>query len=114
MREKRDKRLAECAEKIEEKEQQIRDLVKRVEDMRASIAKIDKAINEAGATTVTLRENLRIKRLATEIVKIQHEIESYDVDDAAKLRRNYEEQYPIEKAKETEMQTKVRCVQCPF
>lgn len=104
--------MADCADKITEKEQQIQQLVQSVEDMRSRISQIDRAISESGATTATLRENLRIKKLANDITKIQAEIDGYDVDDAAKLRRNYEEQYPIEKAKETEMQTKVRTIQC--
>lgn len=100
--------MTECTEKIEEKEEQINTLVKSVEDIRGTISQLDKSINEAGSSTVTLRENLRIKRLGSQVVKLKEEIELHDIEEASKLRRNYEEQYPIEKAKETEMQTKVR------
>jgi hypothetical protein len=56
----------------------------------------------------TLRENIRVRKLAQEIKKLQAEIDSEDIDGAAKAKRNFHEKYGPAKEKENKLQTAVR------
>ncbi|KII86927.1 hypothetical protein PLICRDRAFT_665598 [Plicaturopsis crispa FD-325 SS-3] len=105
VREKRARKLKECAEQIDEHQERIRELQITIENTRNVIAKIEKEINEAGASQANLRENIRIRKLGRDIKATEEEINSYDMDEAAKSRRNFEDKYHIEKAKETDMQS---------
>lgn len=94
-------------ENIENIEQDIQRLVNSIEEVRKDIAKLDKEINESGASVSSLRENLRLRKLVRDIAATQEEIASYDMEEAAKAKRNFEEQYNVKKAQESELQSKV-------
>ena len=107
-KEKRGRQLKECNEKIEELEEQIKDLSMEVEKVRDTIRLIDKEIGESSASMSNLRENLRIRRLRQDIAATQAEIDAIDLEEAAKAKRIFEEKYNIEKQKETQLQSSVR------
>ncbi|KAL4080977.1 P-loop containing nucleoside triphosphate hydrolase protein [Scleroderma citrinum] len=106
IREKRGRVLAECAEKIEHYESEIHDLGLKIETVRENIASIDREINESGSSVSNLRDNLRIRKLVKDIAATQAEIDSHDMESAAKAKRNFEDRYQVEKQRETEMQSK--------
>lgn len=108
IRDKRARLLAECADKIEQFEQDIKDLVTNIENVRDDIAKIDREISESGSQVANLRDNIRIRKLARDVAATQAEIDSYDMEGAAKAKRNFEDRYQVEKQRETEMQSKVK------
>jgi hypothetical protein len=68
---------------------------------------LDKEINEGGAALSNLRENRRIRKLQSDIQATQKEIDSCDLEGAAKAKRNFEEKYQPEKDRENEMQRRV-------
>jgi DNA repair protein RAD50 len=68
---------------------------------------LDKEINEGGAALANLRENRRIRKLQSDIQATQKEIDSCDLEGAAKAKRNFEEKYQPEKDRENEMQQRV-------
>ena len=104
VREKTDQRLAKCNSDIEEFETKIQKFNLQVEEVRLSIQGIDKEINESGASVANLRENIRVRRLIKDIADTQAEINTYDMEEAAKAKRNFNEKYQVEKARETELQ----------
>lgn len=53
-----------------------------------------------------MRENLRIRRLRQDIAATQAEIDSIDLEEAAKAKRIFDEKYNVEKQKETQLQSK--------
>lgn len=55
-----------------------------------------------------LRENLRVRKLVKDIAATAEEIATYDMEEAAKARRNFQEKYNVEKEKETQKQSDVR------
>jgi DNA repair protein RAD50 len=101
------RQLQQCEESVQEHETRIKDLNREIEELRATIAEIDKEINESGASLANLRENIRIRKLAHEIEATKAEIDSYDMEEAARARRNFQDKYTDEKEKETQMQSKV-------
>jgi DNA repair protein RAD50 len=54
-----------------------------------------------------LRENRRIRKLESDIQATQREIDSCDLEGAAKAKRNFEEKYQPEKDRENEIQQRV-------
>lgn len=106
VREERGLLLAECGEKIERYQSEIQEISMKVENIRENIAKIDKEINESGSSISNLRENLRIRKLVKDIAATQAEIDSYDMESAAKAKRTFDDRYQAEKQKETDMQSK--------
>ena len=107
VRNKSAKALKECAENIEHFQTEIKDLVAAIEDARDVISKLDKEINESGAAVTNLRSNIRLRRLIRDIAATQHEIDSHDMDEAAKAKRTFEDQYKVLKAQESELQSRV-------
>ncbi|KAH0832358.1 P-loop containing nucleoside triphosphate hydrolase protein [Lanmaoa asiatica] len=105
-REKRAQLLTECSGKIERYEGEIAELGVKIENVRETVAKIDREINESGSSISRLRDNIRMRRLVKDIEGTQAEIDSYDMEAAAKAKRTFEDRYQAEKQRETEMQSK--------
>lgn len=102
--------VVECAEKIERYEGEITELGIKMERVRETVAKIDREINESGSLISRLRDNIRMRRLVKDIEAAQGEIDSYDMEGAAKAKRTFEDRYQAEKQRETDMQSKVGLV----
>ncbi|KAF9475656.1 hypothetical protein BDN70DRAFT_955105 [Pholiota conissans] len=103
VKEKKSQALQECTSRLERCDIQLRDIQSRMEASRALISSISKEINESGATISNLRDNIIVQKLTRDIAKTQAEIDSYDMDEAAKARRNYKDQYEPAKLKEDKL-----------
>lgn len=114
MRGKRARLLSECAQKIEELDSEIKELNHQLEEARTKIADIDREISESGAFVGNLRENMRVRKLIKDIAATQAEIEKYDLDEAAKAKRIFDEKYSVEKQKETDLHADVRMQSTSF
>ncbi|KAG9308463.1 P-loop containing nucleoside triphosphate hydrolase protein [Chiua virens] len=106
VREKRAQLLTECADKIEHFEVEITEFGIKIDSVRETVAKIDREINESGSLISRLRDNIRMRRLMKDIEATQAEIDSHDMEGAAKAKRQFEDRYQAEKQRETEMQSK--------
>ena len=109
MKDRRGRKLEECAENIELHDAQVKDLSGKIDAIREAIREIDKEINASGASVANLRDNIRARKLAKEIGETQAEIDSYDMEEAAKARRNFEKKYGKAKKKENSLHTSVSC-----
>ena len=99
--------MQECNAKIADKEGEIQSRLDDVEKARAAVYQIDKEISDADNTMSNLRNNLRVRKLVKDITETQTEIDSYDMEEAARAKRIFQERYKIEKDRETDMQAKV-------
>lgn len=68
---------------------------------------IDKEIAESGSNNSKIRDNLRIREMRREIEKIQEKIESFDLEEAAKARRQFDTKYASEKKRQSDMESEV-------
>jgi DNA repair protein RAD50 len=68
---------------------------------------IEKEINASGASVANYRENIRVRKLAKEIRDTQTEIDSYDMEEAARARRNFQDKYGPAKERENALHTSV-------
>ncbi|KAG6830973.1 hypothetical protein H0H87_006624 [Tephrocybe sp. NHM501043] len=105
VKDRRGRQLTECAQNIQHSDAEIKRVSEEIEAARTSIAAIDKEINASGASVANYRDNIRVRKLAKEITETQAEMDSYDMDEAAKAKRNFEEKYPKAKEKENKLHT---------
>jgi DNA repair protein RAD50 len=110
---KKTKALEDCSAVLQESEARSKDLHAQIEEVRREIAAIDKEINESGATMSNLRDNIIVRKLKEKMETIDRNIASYDMEEAAKARRNYEDKYQPAKAKEQKL-NEVVCSLYPF
>ncbi|RDB18009.1 DNA repair protein rad50 [Hypsizygus marmoreus] len=105
VKERRGRQLEECAQNIEQHDIELRRLSDDIDAAREAIKEIDKEINASGASVANYRDNIRVRKLAKEIIDTQTEIDSHDMEEAAKARRNFEEKYGKAKEKENALHT---------
>jgi len=105
VRNKREQKRQEAADKSEEVEAEIKELQRNLEAAREVIKTIEKEINESGSYMATLRENIRFRKMMAEIKNLQAAIDSEDIEGAAKAKRNFQEKYGPAKDRETTLQT---------
>ncbi|KAG6831939.1 hypothetical protein H0H92_006540 [Tricholoma furcatifolium] len=105
VKDRRDRRLTDCEQEIGETDSEIKRLSEDIEAVRKSIAVFDKEINASGASLANYRDNQRVRKLAKDIIKTQAEIDSFDMEEAARAKRNFEEKYTKAKEKENQLQT---------
>ena len=108
IKERRARELENCNEVIDQTDAMIQDLGGKIENARTAIAKIDKEINESGSSIANLRENLRLRKIEKEIKRTQEEIASYDMEEAAKAKRNFDTKWESVKKQEDELKAAVR------
>jgi len=108
VKEKKARALEDCSMRLEQRDIQLGELQNQIEVCREVISSIDKEINQSGATISNLRDNIIVQKLNIDIAKIQSEIDSYDMEEAAKARRNYEDKYEPAKRREDKLSEVVR------
>lgn len=99
--------LEECSSQLEQCDTQLHELQAHMEACRSATASISKEIDESGATISNLRDNIIVQNLTRDIAKTQAEIDSYDMEEAGKARRNYEDKYEPAKVREDKLSEKV-------
>ncbi len=95
--------MEDCTSALQESEARGKDLQLQIEDVRRAIAAIEKESNESGATLSNLRDNIIVRRLKEKIDTIDKDVASFDMEEAAKARRNYEDKYQPAKAREQKL-----------
>lgn len=108
MKERRARELKRCDDRVQELEQSITELSDIVRERRDAIVVIEKEKNEGGATLARYRDNLRLRKLRSELVSAKADREKYDMGEASKARRNFERTYPKMQEKLEKLKDKVR------
>ncbi|KAG7088433.1 hypothetical protein E1B28_012426 [Marasmius oreades] len=103
VRDRRDERMQECSEKLEQQETRIKELTEREKQGRKDIEVLEKELSESNLFQKNLRDNVRARKLAQQIEETQAGIDKYDMEEAAKARRTFEQQWPIYKQKEDDL-----------
>ena len=101
------RRLQECTEQLAAKEAEIKNLQRGLDQQREQINAIGREIAEEGAYIIQLRENERFRKLKKNLRENQQKIGTYDMEVAAKARRQFDEKYGPAKKKESDMQAEV-------
>jgi len=105
IRAKRARLLPECEERLEDCRSRIIEQEQRLESIRSKMHAIDKEVAESGSNNSKIRDNLRIREMRKEILKIQEKIEGFDLEEAAKARRQFDAKYASERKRESDMES---------
>ncbi|KAF8349440.1 hypothetical protein F5887DRAFT_914397 [Amanita rubescens] len=103
IKERRERELESCNEMIEETDSLIKERNENIEEVRNTMAKIDKEISDSGSTIANLRENIRVRKIEKEIQRTREEIATYDMEEAAKAKRNFDSKWDVAKKTEDEL-----------
>ncbi len=107
IKERRGRELESTSERVQQLDLELQELNQQLDTVRGVITDIQKEINESGASVANLRDNIRARRLIRQIGEVQAEIESHDMEEMAKARRNFEEKYKLAKEKEDNLRVEV-------
>ncbi|THH27305.1 hypothetical protein EUX98_g6880 [Antrodiella citrinella] len=105
-KEKISKQLDKCNERIQDVEAKILSYTADVESARSKVQTMDQEISDANAAMSNLRDNIRVRKLMKDIAATAAEIATYDMEEAAKAKRIFQDKYTLEKERETQMQSK--------
>lgn len=100
--------LQECDDRIEQCGEEIKGHEAALEEIRNSLDAISKELNESQALSLTIAANERIRRTRREIAAIKGKIEAFDMEEAARARRQFDTKYLAEKRREADMESEVR------
>jgi DNA repair protein RAD50 len=107
MREGVERKLQDCAEKKEDLEAELNEFTQRINEAKAALESLDLEARSGESTLANLRQNIQFRKLAKQITSTQSEIDAFDMEEAAKARRNFEEKYPKEKEREEQLHSKL-------
>lgn len=94
-------------DRVEQLDSELQHLNKQLNGIREIVANIQKEINESGASVANLRDNIRARRLVKQTSEVQAEIDSHDMEEMARARRNFDEKYKLAKEKEDNLRVEV-------
>ncbi|KAF9077821.1 hypothetical protein BDP27DRAFT_1413505 [Rhodocollybia butyracea] len=106
VQQRREQRQRECETRLEESNEEIKKYEKQVEDARDAMSKVERDISESGSNLTNLRENFRLRKIVKQIKETQAEIDSYDMEEAARSKRTFHEKWTVVKEKEEKLQQK--------
>ncbi|KAK7056765.1 DNA repair protein rad50 [Paramarasmius palmivorus] len=104
IRDRKDELIQEYEEKLEQQRGNIKALSDHEAHCRKEIEAIDKAISDSDLHQANLRNNVRVRKLEQQIKDTEAAIQQYDMDEAAKARRTFEDQWPKVKKEEDRLQ----------
>jgi DNA repair protein RAD50 len=88
-----DTRLTEAEETVKELERQVSRAEEEVESLQEEIAVFSQQISESDNRRSTINANIRYREAERKIADIQKEIESIDIDGAAKAKKDFDTRY---------------------
>ena len=100
--------LENCETEISEAEDEISSREQSIEEIRESVSKCEKEIHESDSFLANLRENERLRRLRKSIDENKAKIDAFDMEEAARARRQFDDKYALEKKREGDMEAEVR------
>lgn len=107
VRNKRARALEQCETNISEAEDETAERERSVEEIRELVSKCEKEIHESDSFLTNLRENERLRRLRKSIDENKVKIDAFDMEEAARARRQFDDKYAVEKKREGDMEAEV-------
>ncbi|KAI5117920.1 hypothetical protein M0805_001999 [Coniferiporia weirii] len=104
VRNRRARELQRCEESIETCEKSIHEHEISVEEIRKSKSITEKEVHESDSFLANLRDNERIRKLRRNIATNKEKIDAFDMEEAAKAHRQFDDKYAAEKKREGDME----------
>lgn len=107
VRERFTDKLQECREVKDDADAAYKDLAVRASEATDALDALKQEVMYGDATLSNLHQNLQCRKLARSIAENQAKIDEFDMEEAAKAKRNFEDKYPKEKKKEEDLHAKL-------
>ncbi|PAV16910.1 dna repair rad50 [Pyrrhoderma noxium] len=104
VRNRRAQTLQACLSKMEECTTVIKSLEQNISSTRLTKSQYEKEINDSDKILSNVRDNERIRRLRKVIASDNEKIKSFDMEEAAKARRQFDEKYKAETKRAGDME----------
>jgi DNA repair protein RAD50 len=105
---RRARELKKCEDRLAEIEGVIAELNDAIRQRSDELAAVTKQEHEGGATYARYTDNLRLRRLRTKLAQLQSELSGYDMEEAARAKRNFDKKYPKMQKRLEELKDRVR------
>lgn len=102
----------ELREQLAEIKQNQEDTEKRAESYRSKYDDVQKEIAAGDGARGTIHNNLRYRKLQNDVVELTNKMDAVDIEEYARNRRVFEEQWKIKKEQEDNMSNRVRVEFC--
>ncbi|KAJ1033479.1 hypothetical protein NDA13_001470 [Ustilago tritici] len=96
-------RLEECEEAIQELVEKIQDIHRDVKELTDKITELQKEVNQSQATERNILDNIRYRQLAKDVLQIEEEINSLDLEQAQRSRKHFADKYTEAKEEENRL-----------
>ena len=106
-RNRRDRELERCQENISSLEEAIDRCGQEILEIRRSKSECEKEIHESDSFLANVRDNERMRKLNRDIKARRERIEAFDMEEAARARREFDEKYAPAKKREGDMEAEV-------
>ncbi|TIC41726.1 hypothetical protein E3Q08_03156 [Wallemia mellicola] len=97
-------KLAEIVEQIANLENEEQDSRQRGEQLNDNIKNYEKTVASAKESERNLSDNIRYRKLIAELEEIRDQINSYDLEETTKAKRQFDEMYDESRSRESEKQ----------
>ena len=108
MKTRRARELKKCEDRLTEIESVIVEINETIHQRSDELAAVTRQEHEGGATYARYKDNLHLRRSRTKLVQLQTELASYDMEEAAHAKRNFEKTYPKMQKRLEELKDRVR------
>lgn len=105
---RRARELKKCEDRLAEIEVLIFELNDAIRQRSDELAAVTRQEHEGGATYARYTDNLRLRRLRTKLAQLQSELSGYDMEEAARAKRNFDKKYPKMQKRLEELKDRVR------
>lgn len=96
-------RLEECEEAIQELVEKIQGVHRDVKELTDKVAELQKELNQSQATERNIVDNIRYRQLAKDVLQIEEEINSLDLEQAQRSRKHFADKYTEAKEEENRL-----------
>lgn len=104
---RRARELKKCEDRLADLERGIVELEEIIHQRSEELAAVNKEEHEGGATYARYTDNLRLRKLRTKLVQLQTEVAGYDMEEAARAKRNFQTKYPKMQARLEDLKDRV-------
>lgn len=105
---RRARELKKCEDRLADLQRAIAEAQEVVRQKSDELAAVNKEEHEGGATYARYTDNLRLRKLRTKLTQLQTDLGGYDMEEAARAKRNFEKKYPKMQAKLEDLKDRVR------
>nr|WJN25009.1 DNA repair protein [Farysia itapuensis] len=96
-------RLEECAEAIEKVTSQIQSIQNDNKELEEKVSVLEREMNQSQSTERNILDNIRYRQLQKDIVQIEEEINSLDLEQAQSSRKHFADKYNQAKEEENRL-----------